>query len=294
MQMKQSKIYSMTGYIKHSASDIRFGNLAWEIKSLNNKYCDVKVNLPTFLSELDNEIINKVKKSLSRGSIKINLTYEPFNNKVLNKTLDVNKVSEIQNHYEMLADYLPLNKFNPNDLLNNKALFTISVSNINELKHFIIDSLSISIKNILFMRYTEGQVLWGSILDKTNNLAMNLQSIKSYAKSVVNEELLKINKKISKLDLNISQEKILQEAYFLAEKVDIQEEVTRIESHITQFLTLDELNKPIGKKAEFLCQELLREINTIGSKSSNINIINLTLEMKVITDQIKEQVMNIV
>jgi uncharacterized protein (TIGR00255 family) len=294
MQMKQSKAYSMTGYVKHNASDIRFGNLVWEIKSLNNKYCDVKIHLPSFLNELENELLNKIKKYLVRGSVKVNLTYEPYSNQIVEKQLNTRKAQELKKQYDEMSNYLPLLKFNPNLFLENNNFFDTKVNNIVELKYFIIDSLSISLKNLSFMRQVEGEALWGIVLDKINLIAINLKKIKMLAKNTTQIEFEKILAKIKKIDVAINEDKIIQEAYFLAEKIDIQEEINRLESHVTQFLTLDESGEPIGKKAEFLCQEILRELNTIGSKSSNIEIINLILNMKVINDQIKEQVMNIV
>lgn len=145
------------------------------------------------------------------------------------------------------------------------------------------------------MRTIEGEALAQDLLAHVNLVADNTEEIKKFSSTVVAEQKQKLEQRISLLleDIDVDQNRLANEIAFFADKVDINEELTRLGSHIQQFKHTLQSTEPVGRKLDFILQEMLREINTIGSKSNNLSINNLVIETKNELEKIKEQVQNV-
>ncbi|MGB9731505.1 MULTISPECIES: YicC/YloC family endoribonuclease [Calditerrivibrio] len=289
-------IKSMTGYAK-VVENFDPCMIKVEIKTLNSKYMDSKIKLPKLFNHLEIKIINLLKDKLDRGKIDLNVDI------IYNKTP---KIPRINN--ELLAEIIKMlhsirSVHNIEDSIKLEHLLHFNdVLNFyeddeleEEISKYILSSVEQAINKLDEMRSFEGEMLKKDILQKLDTLNYIIYTIEEKKDHILEDLFEKIKNKIELLlkdepDKN----RVYQEAAMYAERGDIEEEVTRIKSHILHFKKIIENEYPIGKKLDFMCQELYREFNTIGSKSSSTEIINMVVEGKNIVDKLREQVQNIV
>jgi uncharacterized protein (TIGR00255 family) len=289
-------IKSMTGYSKVT-ENYELCSIKVEIKSLNSKYIDSKIRLPKLFNHLELKILNLIRERLNRGKIDLNvdILYNKtpkvprINNDMLREIINMfNEIKSIHKiddsiKFEHILKFDDVLNFYENDQLEE------------EISEYIIQSVENAIKKLDEMRAFEGDLLEKDLIEKLELLNNIILSIEEKKDAVFIEIFNKIKNRIELLLKDDPQkDRIYQEAAIYAEKSDIEEEVTRIKSHLLHFKKIVEIEFPVGKKLDFMCQELYREFNTIGSKTGNTDIINLVVEGKNIVDKLREQVQNIV
>lgn len=288
-------IISMTGYSSTSKSFDDF-DICVSLKSVNSKFIDIKVRLPRFLYEKEHEILNILKDELVRGKVDayIDVNFKKpikkakINMEYFNMYMDV--LREIQIKSEILDDIRLDHILTFTDVIQYTDDKNIEES-IDKKIFLIISEAADLLKN---MRKEEGENLKKAITDALVKIEKFNKEIKNVKDKVYEYNLEKYKKKLKDLANEVSEERIVVEAGIIAERLDISEEVDRIESHIKQFYSVMENEFPCGKKLDFLCQELNREFNTIGSKSQQIEVISCAVNAKTEIDKIREQVQNII
>ena len=283
-------LQSMTGY---GSISLQLDELevCIEIKTLNSRYFDSKISIPSSLSSQELIINNVLKEKLIRGKVELRIKFVgtsndsvAFNNSVIKKYIDeLKEISEFDDS-QILKSVLSL----PNSI--SKGELSFSEAQIKK----IIDCLGTVIERVIDFRKIEGE-------NTLKDLNENLTIIKEYSEKI--EKISDLHKKYIKDELKIKSEnleisfdngRLEQEVFYYLEKMDINEELVRLKSHMSFFIeTLDNDLKEKGKKLGFICQEIGREINTIGSKSSNSDIQKSVVEMKSCLEKIKEQTLNI-
>ena len=283
-------LQSMTGY---GSTSLQLDELeiCIEIKTLNSRYFDSKISIPSSLSSQELIINNVLKEKLIRGKVELRIKFMgisndlvAFNNIVIKKYIDeLKEISEFDDS-QILKSVLSL----PNSI--SKGELSFSEAQIKK----IIDCLGTVIERVIDFRKIEGE-------NTLKDLKENLTIIKEYSEKI--EKISDLHKKNIKDELEIKSEnleisfdngRLEQEVFYYLEKMDINEELVRLKSHMSFFIeTLDNDLKEKGKKLGFICQEIGREINTIGSKSSNSDIQKSVVEMKSCLEKIKEQTLNI-
>lgn len=293
----------MTGY----ASDtILVGNFSLdaEIKSVNSKSFDLKIYLPEYMTFMENDIRQLVSKQIARGSIVLKIKAKQndeassnftLNNEVLNTAIDEIKTIE-QKCDEKNIQFSPLTVL---DFFSVKGVWEenkISQTDTVELKSVMLDKLPELIKKFIETRRIEGQGLQAILVEKLSSI---MEFIKEIDKVLPERSRhLKKNFKIA-LDKIINEQnqvdenRLEQEIALLVIKQDIQEELDRLKVHIVSMQDLVNSSKVVGKKLDFLSQELNREVNTICSKSQYSDLTKLGIEMKTLVDQFREQVQNV-
>ncbi|QQS42104.1 MAG: YicC family protein [Acidobacteriota bacterium] len=289
---------SMTGYGRGEASGEGF-SVAVDIKTVNNRFLDVNLRLPSELSSLENELKKVVSDRLSRGRVDVNLQYErtremeyELNRPLITGYLSVLK--EIKEEFELRGDpdlntiaRLP-NAMQPKSLEVSEAF----VEGVKE-------ALSAALDELETMRETEGRSLAGVLEDSLAVIADQIPFIEDRTESVFEEYTERLKKKLDKIlsktdsQAEIDEARLAQEVAYLAEKSDISEELARLRSHLDQFRSIIEDENAVGKRLDFLTQELNREANTIGSKTQNLEIKDSALTMKAEIEKIREQVQNV-
>lgn len=291
-------IRSMTGFGRgmYSTEEREY---TIEIKSVNHKYTDINVRLPYVLSFLEEKIKKEVLKNIARGKIDINVTF--VNNSNLGKKISINKplakeyieeLRKIKEENNIIDDISIMKIAKLPDILN------ISQDNNEEvLWEELNKALQEAIKNLLEGKNAEGKKLSEDMLQRLENINNHILEISQYSTGLIEQYVVKLKdriKEIMQTDL-IDEARISQEVVLYADKTSIEEEITRLKSHITQFRELlqSESVKKTGKRLDFIIQEMNREINTIGSKSNCLEITNLVIELKTELEDVREQVQNI-
>ena len=293
----------MTGY----ASDtILVGDFSLdaEIKSVNSKSFDLKIYLPEYMTFMENDIRQLVSKQIARGSIvlKIKANHNDeassnftLNNEVLNTAIDEIKTIE-QKCDEKNIQFSPLTVL---DFFSVKGVWEenkISQTDTVELKSVMLDKLPELIKKFIETRRIEGQGLQAILIEKLSSIMEFIKEIDKilpdrsrHLKKNFKTALDKIINEQNQVDEN----RLEQEIALLVIKQDIQEELDRLKVHIVSMQDLVNSSKVVGKKLDFLSQELNREVNTICSKSQYSDLTKLGIEMKTLVDQFREQVQNV-
>lgn len=289
---------SMTGYGRGEAAGQGF-SVSVELKTVNNRFLDVNMRLPGELAPLENDLKKLVSDRLARGRVDVNLQYErtdeveyEINRPLIKGYIAVLK--QVQDEFGLEGDP-DLNSIMrlPNALQYRKEeLSEAFAEGVAEALRSALDELSA-------MRENEGEALKSAFEEHLSVIELQLPVIEARSENVLEEYADRLTKKLEKLlsksdsQIEIDQARLAQEVAYLAEKSDITEELSRLRSHIEQFRAILEEDVPVGKRLDFLTQELNREANTISSKTQIMEIKDAGLTMKAEIEKIREQIQNI-
>ena len=291
-------VMSMTGY----GSDefhIDDTTITVEMKSVNSRYLDFIPKIPRTLQELEIEMKNIVQQYFHRGRIElyITITGDYLTNKSLIVDWDLmdqymKKFVEAKERYNLTGDF-PLAS-----IMLNDELFVIQETKTDSesFKTLLLESVEKATKQVLANRESEGNFLAEDITNRIDHMDDIVQSLQSRKEIVYKEYRERIKKRIEQhigQSIEIDEVQLLHEIALLAEKGDITEEITRLNSHIHHFRQVLFNEKPVGRKLDFITQEMLREVNTIGAKSIDSKISEWIIILKSEIEKIKEQVQNI-
>lgn len=284
-------IKSMTGFGVGSYLD---DNLAFdiEIRSLNSKFFELK--LRGFSLDGDEEIKFRkfIKEKIVRGSINIVIKVngeEDQNDFVFNKR----KVDAIQNILNDIHIHYG-QRLGLGDIISSNDLIKSKKPDIN-LSKILFSTLEKSLKELDEMRIKEGKLIYEDISDRIKKLKNMLENISQISENFSSEKHEVLVNKVQKLinSSNIDENRLIQEVAYFVEKSDITEEIVRCKSHINQLESYLKLDDSVGKRITFVIQEILREVNTIGSKSNQTGLIKEVVEIKDQLEKIREQSHNI-
>ena len=268
-----------------------------EIKSVNYKYNDVSVKLPRNISYLEEKIKSTVSKSVARGKVDVFVTFS--NNSAVGKNVKINK--EIAKIYiqelKELAEETGIEA-------NFRAIDISKMPDVLEIKNEDDEDLIMSeiqtpleeaIANFISMKETEGNKISEDLSSRIEKISAKVEEISNHSTGLIDEYIVKLEARIKemlKVDV-VDETRLAQEVVIYADKTSIQEELTRLRSHIEQFKEILKSNSVVGKKLDFIIQEMNRETNTIGSKSGSLDITNLVIDVKTELEDIREQVQNL-
>ncbi len=286
---------SMTGFgrARYENND-RTYNI--EIKSVNHRYNDITVKLPRSISYLEEKVKKEISSKVSRGKIDIFISFE--NNSAEGKDIRINK--ELAGIYiKELKTIARENGIDENILVTEISKFpdVLTIQNVEDeeviWKELLI-CLNEAITNFLQMRENEGNKIKEDLNTRIEKVLKKVCEISTYSTGLVNEYVVKLETRIKEiLKTDIDKDRLAEETVIYADKCSVEEEITRLNSHINQFKELINVDTPIGKKIDFLIQEMNRETNTIGSKSGSLSITNLVIDIKTELEDIREQIQNI-
>ena len=269
-----------------------------EIKSVNHKYLDMNIKLPRNLFCMEDRVRKSISNKISRGKIDVFITY--INNGIEGKNILINK--DIARLYIKELEELA----NENNIAS--GLRATEISKLPEVLNIAIDEddedkiwsdlnecLEEALSNFVNMRETEGERIKLDLKERLNEINENVAKIIQNSTGLIEEYVVKLRNRIKEmLDTDIVDEtRLAQEIVIYSDKISIEEEITRMRSHILQLRNLLKVNEPVGKKMDFLIQEMNRETNTIGSKANKLEITNRVVDIKTILEDIREQIQNI-
>lgn len=284
-------IKSMTGYGFSSKNNNNY-SIEVETKSLNSKYFDLNLKSNFEIGKIENEIRNYVKRKLLRGKIEINIVVTQPINKT--KVIDRDKYLSFFKEIKSIPSNDKIIDSEIHDKIFRNLSFVETNKKLNVPKKFIIPTLKKSINNCDNFRKDEGSSIQKDLKKNINLIKIELNKIFKNDKGNKKSLKKKIFKKINSIkEVQFDKKRIEQELFFYLEKIDINEEIVRLNNHIDLFQkTLNKKNQ-VGKKLNFICQEIGREINTIGSKCSEFKIQKSVITMKEHLEKIKEENFNV-
>lgn len=289
-------IKSMTGYGKSTLSK-NSREYQVEIKSVNHRYLDISIKIPRILSYLEDEIKKEISKKIKRGKIDVYITFE--NNSADGKEIKIN--TDIAKLYiRELRNLAKEEGLQANIEVTEISKFpdVLSIQNANEdetIKQELLEVTSIATEKIFQMREAEGKRISEDLLGRIHSIEEKVKEISHISTGLIEEYVVKLEGRIKEIlkSQEIDESRLAQEVVIYADKCSIEEEVTRLNSHLAQFEKFLNSEEPTGKKLDFLIQEMNRETNTIGSKANNLEITNGVIDIKTELENIREQIQNI-
>jgi len=284
-------LQSMTGF-GNASSDSEFGKISIDVKSLNSKTLDLNYSLNPIFRNIESDIRSILTTGLKRGKIDFKINFKISENSFtsnLNHDVIKSYITDLKKLSSGIdSEFLKIAVTLPNSIENNRSdLDQKLLENIKEL-------FNKAIEKVIDFRVQEGKSMELDLVGNLDIIQKKLFDIEKLAPERMLSIKKRLNKKLESLKIEVDQNRFEQELIYYLEKIDINEEIVRLKNHLNYFKsTLNESQIEKGKKLTFISQEMGREINTIGSKSNNLPIQQLVVEMKNELEKIKEQLLNV-
>ena len=283
---------SMTAFSRIDVNS-EFGSLIFELKSVNHRFIEINFKIPELFKKLELQMRDLLKEALVRGKVECSIIINE--NTVLSET----KIDQAQ-----LEKYLDLmqkvkskvgepDKISITDVLNLPGVLNQKPVESSGLENFCLEGFKETIKKLKEFREIEGKKLKKDITEKIKFIEVHLENLEKELPRLLDLNKKRLEKRISDLAVQIDRDRLDQEMVLLANRSDIDEEIVRLRSHSSEVIRLLDTDNAIGRKLDFLMQEMNREANTIGSKSLSEFTSKVAIELKVLIEQIREQVQNI-
>ena len=287
-------IKSMTGFGKSSLINTK-REYQMEIKSVNHRYLDINIRMPRQLIYLEETIKKEVASKIKRGKIEVYITFENKGQDVLKLNKKLAKIYIEQ--LKQLAEETNISpEINVLEVAKMPDIFNVAIDEDDEeIKQEIIELTNNATTKLVEMRKFEGIKIAQDLQKRIELINDKIIKISKISTRLIEEYIVKLEKRIKEIlkTEDIDKNRLAQEVVIYADKCSIEEEITRLKSHINQFKELLITDESVGKKLDFLIQEMNRETNTIGSKANQLEIINYVVDIKTELENIREQIQNI-
>jgi uncharacterized protein (TIGR00255 family) len=287
----------MTGFGRgrYTAGDVE---LTSEIKTVNHRFLDISLRLPRMYSSFEPRVRRLIADRIHRGKVDVSITRVGGKSGLMDVTLDTDLASSYYRCLSDLRESLELEgTITVADMLTLKEIVvpTEKEEAIEEEWPLMEASLNNALDALDQMRIAEGAALWRNIEEMLSAIRHSAEGIAPLVGEVTAAAKERIEKRVRDLTggMDLDEDRLLQEVALIADRSDVTEELIRLESHIAQFLSFGEQGSPMGRKLDFLLQELNREANTVGSKSASTNISGRVVSIKAELEKIREQTQNI-
>ena len=287
---------SMTGYGKSNLS-INSREYQVELKTVNNKYIDINIRIPRVISYLEEDVRKLIASKLKRGKVDVTITFENHNNSDNDIKINTELAKIYIENFKKLAEEEKISSnIEVTEIAKLPDVLTIKNNfDENQIKSELLQVVDNSLNELIIMRKNEGKKISETILEKISQIEKKNKEIFELSTGLIEEYVVKLEARIKEIlkTEEVDKSRLMQEVVIYADKCSVEEEVTRMKSHILQLRNLVNTDEPVGKKMDFLIQEMNRETNTIGSKANNLEITNRVVDIKTILEDIREQVQNI-
>lgn len=288
---------SMTGYGR-SQKILNGRDILVEIRSVNHRYYEYSSRIPRSYSYIDEKLKALLKSGISRGKVEASVTINNIEGRDI--VIGINK-SAAEGYIAALrsvSDELGLkDDLKLSNLIKLPDIFTVQKAPDNEEQLWEDVSLvaSEALESFISMRCSEGERLKADVLEKAANIEKSICEVERLSPVTVENYRNKLRSKLEEIleNRDIDEQRILTEAAVFAEKIAVDEETVRLRSHIAQLRTMLDSGEAVGRKLDFLVQEMNREVNTIGSKAQDLNVARVVVDMKAEIEKIREQIQNI-
>jgi uncharacterized protein (TIGR00255 family) len=284
---------SMTGFARH-ATEIGGRSLVWEIRSVNHRYLDLRILAPDHLRVLEPEMRALLQQSLARGKVDTQLRLE-------NSTdpgaihLDTARAQSLLRTLGEI-DHMMVNgaRVSPLEILSWPGVMQIDTPPAaEELHDSVLDGLRAALEDLQAMRSSEGAGLRTLLEERLAAFATLVGDVRSRRSAILSEQREKLLARVAELDLKLDPQRLEQEVALLSQRLDVAEELDRLDGHMAAMYEILKRDEPVGRRLDFLMQEFNREANTLSSKSHDLATTRAAMEMKILTEQMREQIQNI-
>ncbi len=285
-------IYSMTAFGRNDAHT-QWGSLAWEMRSINHRYLDLSLRLPEELRSIEPKVRQAISQRLHRGKVEAQLRW--VRSADINAEVQVN--DKVADALVLAADQLSarhpkLRPFSIADVLRWPGVVDSAATDYSALQQAALQLLDTSLDDFMGARAREGERISDFITQRLDQVSLHTRALGALRSSVVERQQHRLRERISALRIQADHERIEQELAIMANKLDTAEEIERLDAHVAEIHKALQRQEPIGRRLDFLMQELNREANTLASKSADVDTTGVSVELKVLIEQMREQIQN--
>jgi uncharacterized protein (TIGR00255 family) len=286
-------IRSMTGFARRERQG-PWGTLICELRTVNHRYLEISSRLPDDLRSIDPELRQLISNALRRGKVEASLTFKPaagnsrelqVDNAMVQAVID--RLRAIQNQ---IGDPQPIKAI---DVLRWPGVVKDAEQDNSPVLQAALELFREALITLNEMRAREGERIRAMLLQRCSALQTHLVAVKSRLPEVSQRLRTRVLDRIAQLQVTPMMDRLEQELAFLAQRMDVDEELDRLGSHLTEIASVLDSNEPAGRRLDFLMQELNREANTLSSKSQDVETTRAAVDMKVIIEQMREQIQNV-
>lgn len=291
-------LMSMTGFGRGEFVNELF-KIKVEIKGVNHRYSDINIKMPRHISYLEERVKKTVKEKISRGKIDIYINVDYINESAIDIKVDIPLAKSYKGTLEKLTNELGIeDNIRLFNILSMPEIVKIEKKELDEdtVWQYLSTALSDALNDILNMKTVEGKSMKDDMLSKLEAIETMINEIELRSPFIVSEYKERLKERISEIldkDIELDENRLMFEIALFADKSNINEEIVRLKSHIDQFRTIVDEDDVVGRKLDFLIQEMNRETNTIGSKANDLVISKNVVTIKSEIEKIREQVQNI-
>lgn len=285
-------IRSMTAYSRHETKG-EWGVATWELRSVNQRYLETYIRLPEQFRSLEPVIRERLRARLTRGKIECNLRFDldpAYQTElILNKEL-AQQLVQAANWVKLQSDE---GEINPVDILRWPGVMSAKSQDLDAVGSELMASLEIALDDFITTREREGSALKVLIEQRLEGVIEEVGKVRARMPEVLVWQRERLMSKLEEAAIQLDNNRIEQELIMLAQRIDVAEELDRLEAHVKETYSILKKKEAVGRRLDFMMQEFNRESNTLASKSINAEVTNSAIELKVLIEQMREQIQNI-
>lgn len=285
-------IRSMTAYSRRELKN-QWGSAAWELRSVNQRYLESVIRLPEQLRNLEPMIRERIRSRLTRGKIECNLRFELDPSIHNHLTLNKNLAHQLIEAAEWLKTQRADGDINPFDILRWPGVMLAAEQNLDVISRELMDALEDTLNEFILAREREGRELKQLIIQRLHGITAEITKIREQMPHILQWQRDRLIAKFEDAQIQPDNNRLEQELLLLAQRIDVAEELDRLETHIKETFNILNKNEAVGRRLDFMMQEFNREANTLASKSINAEVTTSAIELKVLIEQMREQIQNI-
>ena len=285
-------IYSMTAFARLEVKK-DWGDAVWEIRSVNQRYLENFFRLPEQFRGLENTLREKLRQSLTRGKIECSLRIET--KKQTNAELNLNKelANQVIQSLQWIKTQAGEGEINLADVLRYPGVVEAQEQDLDVISQDLLTAFDDLLTDFIAMRGREGEKLNDIIQQRLDAIAVEADKVRSQMPAVLQWQRERLLQRFEDAQINLDPQRVEQEMILLAQRVDVAEELDRLQMHVKETTNILKKGGAVGRKLDFMMQELNRESNTLASKSINADITASAVELKVLIEQMREQIQNL-
>lgn len=286
-------ISSMTAYARKELNQ-SWGNASWELRSVNQRYLETYIRLPEQFRSLEPLIRERLRNRLTRGKVECSLRFE-LDPATQHQQLSLNKelAEQILNAADWIAAQHQSGEVNPIDVLRWPGVLSAKEQNLDTISQEILALLETALDEFIAVREREGQALSQLITQRLEGISAEVEKIRLFMPQILQWQKERLKSRLEEVNIDLDSSRLEQEIVLLAQRIDVAEELDRLMTHVKETYSILKKNEAVGRRLDFMMQEFNRESNTIASKSINAQVTASAIELKVLIEQIREQVQNI-
>lgn len=285
-------IHSMTAFARTECKHT-WGTAVWEIRSVNQRFLETYIRLPEQFRSLEPVIREKLRKKLQRGKVECQLRYTANDANVGEMILNKPLASQLIEAANWVQQHASNTQLSATDVLKWPGVLNSETADVDQLSKDIMSNLDNAISQFLDARQAEGENLKGMIQQRLDGISAEADKVRTHMPEVIEWQKQRILQKFEEAQVELESGRVEQELILLAQKMDVAEELDRLDSHVSESQKILKKGGAVGRRLDFMMQEFNREANTLGSKSINTDVTQSAVELKVLIEQMREQIQNI-